>query len=267
VSHKTFFGFKSEPFAKDIATKDLLKLPSMVGVKERLDYCLPRGGVMALFGEVGSGKSTSLRWTLSHYHSSELKAVDIVANTGSIMEFYKQLAVGLDLAPNSTSKAMTLRESKAAIREMATAKKQKVVIVVDEAQLLRRDVLAELHTVLNFAHDGQNFLSLVLSGQTTLLEHLQYRQAAPLASRVIAKAHIKALSQAEMEEYINHHVRVAGVRKHLFDPSAITAIHQGSAGGLRRANQLASGALLAAALEKQDLVTAEHVRSAASDHI
>jgi type II secretory pathway predicted ATPase ExeA len=265
VSHKAYFGFKSEPFAKDVATKDLLKLPSMVGVKERLDYCLSLGGVMALFGEVGSGKSTSLRWTLSHYHPSELRSIDIVANTGSIMEFYKQLACGLDLVPSSTSRALTLRESKAAIREMATAKKQKVVIVVDEAQLLRRDVLSELHTVLNFDHDGQNFLSLVLSGQTTLLEHLQYRQAAPLASRVMTKANIKALSQAEMEEYINHHVRVAGVKKQLFETAAIAAIHQGSAGGLRRANQLASGSLLAAALQKNDIVTAEHVRSAASE--
>jgi general secretion pathway protein A len=252
VSHKAYFGFKSEPFAKDIATKDLLRLPSMVGVKERLDYCLSLGGVMAIFGEVGSGKSTSLRWTLSHYHPSDLKSIDIVANTGSIMEFYKQLAIGLDLSPSSTSRAMTLKDSKAAIREMATAKKQRVVVIVDEAQLLRRDVLSELHTILNF-------------GQTTLLDHLQFRQAAPLASRVMAKAHVKALSPAEMEEYINHHLRVAGVKKPLFEPSAITAIYQGSAGGLRRANQLASGSLLAASLEKQSAVTAEHVRSAASE--
>jgi type II secretory pathway predicted ATPase ExeA len=108
-------------------------------------------------------------------------------------------------------------------------------------------------------------MSLLLCGQTTLLDHLQYRAASPLASRIMAKAHIKALSQLEMEEYINHHVRVAGVKKQLFEPPAITAIHQGSAGGLRRANQLASGGLLAAALEKREMVSAEHIRSAASE--
>ena len=83
----------------------------------------------------------------------------------------------------------------------------------------------------------------------------------------MAKAHIKALNQPEMEEYVNHHVRVAGVKKQLFEPAAITAIHQGSAGGLRRANQLASGGLMAAAIEKRDLVTAEHIRAAASELI
>lgn len=267
MTHKAFFGFKSEPFAKDISTKDLLKLPSMIGVRERFDYCLSLGGVMAIFGEVGSGKTTSIRWTLSGHHPSQLRAINIVANTGSIMEFYKQLAWGLDLAPSSTSKAMLLSESKTAIREIATSRKQKVAVFVDEAQLLRRDVLAELHTVLNFDHDGANYLSLILCGQPNLIDHLQYRAAAPLASRVMAKAHIKSLSQMEMEEYVNHHVRVAGVKKQLFEPPAITAIHQGSAGGLRRANQLASGGLLAASLEKRDMVTAEHIRVAASELI
>jgi len=100
-------------------------------------------------------------------------------------------------------------ESKATIRAIATSKKQKVCVLVDEAQLLRRDVLAELHTLLNFDHDGSNFLSLVLSGQPTLLAHLQYRQAAPLASRVMSKAQIKPRSQMEMEEYLSHHLRVA----------------------------------------------------------
>ena len=70
-----------------------------------------------------------------------------------------------------------------------------------------------------------------------------------------------------MEKYINHHARVAGVKTPLFEPAAITAFHQGTAGGLRRANQLASGGLMAAAVEKRDSVNAEHIRAAASELI
>jgi type II secretory pathway predicted ATPase ExeA len=77
--------------------------------------------------------------------------------------------------------------------------------------------------------------------------------AAPLASRVMTKAHLKSLSPSETEKYINHHVRVAGVKKQLVEPAAITAIHQGSAGGLRRANELASRGLMAAVIEKRRL--------------
>ncbi len=44
----------------------------------------------------------------------------------------------------------------------------------------------------------------------------------------------------------------------LIDLSArVQGNHWGSAGGLRRANQLASGSLLAASLSERDLVTAE----------
>jgi len=146
-------------------------------------------------------------------------------------------------------------------------KKQRILVCIDKAHLQRRDVLAELHTILNFDHDCANFLSLVLCGRTTLFEHLQYRMPAPLASRVMTKAHLKSLSPSEMEKSINHHVRVAGVKNPLFEPAAITAIHQGSAGGLRRANQLASGGLMAAAIEKRDSVSAVHIRAAASERI
>lgn len=267
MSVREYFGFKIEPFAKDIATKDLLALASMQGVRQRLDYCQNLGGVFAIFGEVGSGKTTALRWGLSHYHPSEIKIVPIVATTASIAELYKQIAWGLDLAPKSGSRTTLMEECKNVIKDLAKAKKQRVLICIDEAQLLRREVLAELHTLMHFNYDGSNYLSIVLCGQTHLIEHLQYRAAAPLASRVMAKAHIKPLTQPEMVEYINHHIRIAGIKKQLFADAALTAIQQGSAGGLRRANQLASGGLMAAVLEKCDLVTADHIRTAASELI
>ena len=71
------------------------------------------------------------------------------------------------------------------IKELATGRKQRVLVCIDEAQLLRRDILAELHTVMNFEHDGANYLTMVLCGKPGLVENLQYRTAAPLASRVM----------------------------------------------------------------------------------
>jgi type II secretory pathway predicted ATPase ExeA len=265
MNHRQHFGFKSEPFAKDIATKDLLKLASMIGVKERLDYCLNLGGVLAVFGEVGSGKTTALRWSLSHYHASDLKTVSIVATTGSITELYKQLSWGLDLVPKSISRTTLLGECRAVIKELACSRKQRIVVCIDEAQLLRREVLAELHTIMNFDYDGANYLTMILCGQPTLVENMQYRAAAPLASRVMGKAQVRALTMGEMEEYLNHHLRVAGVKTQLFEPTALNAIYQGSAGGLRRANQLAAGGLVAAATENSRSVTADHIRTAASE--
>jgi type II secretory pathway predicted ATPase ExeA len=70
-----------------------------------------------------------------------------------------------------------------------------------------------------------------------------------------------------MEGYLNHHLRIAGIKEQLFAEEAILAIHQGSGGLLRRANNLARGALLAAAIEKCRTVAAEHVRIASTEII
>jgi type II secretory pathway predicted ATPase ExeA len=68
-----------------------------------------------------------------------------------------------------------------------------------------------------------------------------------------------------MEHYLKHHLSIAGVSQPLFADAAITAIQQGSGGLLRRANHLARGALIAAASEKTQIVSAEHVRIASTE--
>jgi len=266
-TYRAYFGLKTDPFATDISTKDLLRLPGMVGVKDRLDYVVNLGGILVVTGEVGSGKSTSLRWSLSNYHPGDVQWIKVVANTGSFSELLRLIAWGLDLAPSSGSKARLMTEVKDAVRDIALSKKQKVSLIVDEANLLRVDVLAELHTLLHFDHDSRSLLSMILCGQSNLLDRLAYRGAAPLASRVIARAHLETLNGAMMQDYVEHHVKIVGGMKSLFAQTAITAIHQGSGGILRKANSLARGGLVAAMREQKDGVSAEHIRIAASELI
>ena len=68
-----------------------------------------------------------------------------------------------------------------------------------------------------------------------------------------------------MAGYIQHHLKIAGSKDQLFADEAVLAIHQGSGGLLRRANLLAKGALVAAANEKCQIVSPEHVRMAATE--
>lgn len=264
MSYSEFFGFKHEPFTSDINPKNLLKLPSMVSVKERFEYVLS-GGVLIVTGEVGSGKSTSLRWSQSHFHTSQYLFLNITAAGGSLNEFYRQLCWSLEIEPKSSARVSLLKDFKATIRDIVMTKKQKIIVVVDESHLLRMEVFAELHTITQFDHDSKNLFSLVLAGQPNLLEKLTYRSSEPLASRVIARTHLSNLNQDQMAVYLEHHLNVAGVKKQLFTDQAITGIYQGSAGILRKANGLARGALVAAATEKEASVSAEHVRLASTE--
>lgn len=263
-TNNSYFGFKSDPFSSEISSKNLLKLPSMISVKERFDY-VSGGGILIVTGEVGSGKSTSLRWSESQFHSSQYLFLNIVSTGGSLIEFYRQLCWGLDIDVKTASRAWILKEFKNAVREIVATKKQKIFIVVDEAHLLRIDIFAELHTITQFDNDSKNLFALVLAGQPPLLEKLTYRSSAPLASRVIARTHLTNLNQEQLALYLEHHLAVAGIKKQLFSDQAITAIHQGSGGILRKANFLARGGLVAAAAEKEDSVSAEHIRLASTE--
>jgi hypothetical protein len=51
----------------------------------------------------------------------------------------------------------------------------------------------------------------------------------------------------------------------LFDPAAVTAIHQGSGGLFRKANHLARGSLIAAAHDQSAMVNVDHVRIASTE--
>ncbi len=263
-SYNAYFGFKTEPFSSEISSKNLLKLPSMVSVKERFDYVM-NGGVFIITGEVGSGKSTSLRWSQGQYHPSQYLFLNITATGGSLIEFYKQLCWELDVEAKTGSRVGILKAFKSTIREITSTKKQKIIIIIDEAHLLRVDIFAELHTITQFDNDSKNLFSLVLAGQPNLLEKLTYRSSAPIASRVISRTHLSHLNQEQMAVYLEHHLTVAGVKKQLFSDQAITAIYQGSAGILRKSNLLARGGLVAAAMEKEQVVTAEHIRIASTE--
>ena len=87
----------------------------------------------------------------------------------------------------------------------------------------------------------------------------------PLASRVVAKSHFVGTERDQMQAYLTHHLAIAGVKRMLFEDAAVTAIHQGSGGIFRKANHLARGSLVAAAMRKEKTVSAEHVRVAASE--
>ncbi len=97
------------------------------------------------------------------------------------------------------------------------------------------------------------------------MDKLVYHTSLPLASRVVARTHIEPVERQEMEQYLLHHLALTGVKSNLFDDPVITAIHQGSGGIFRKANHLARGALIAAADSQSTLVTADHVRLAATE--
>jgi len=260
-----FFGFSHEPFTAELRVEHILKTAQVCSVADRFDYVVRLGAIGLVTGEVGSGKSTALRWALSRLHPSEFRPIWITASSGSILELYRQLCAELEVDTSTFSRAILTRTIRKQILELCLERKQKPVMVVDEASLLRVDVFCELHTITQFEGDSKPYLPIILAGQNNLADLLLYRTSVPLSSRIIARTHLLGIDRKDMELYLNHHLKIAGISHPLFADAAVTAIHQGSGGLLRRANHLARGALIAAAAEKIQQVSADHVRMAATE--
>jgi general secretion pathway protein A len=265
MSYRAFFGLAKEPFIADLPLDSVLTTPELLGVQQRLDYTLRLGAICLVTGEVGAGKSTALRWSCGQLHSSRYKVLWITASAGSILEVYRQLLAELDLATAASSRAVLTRLIRNRIDNLVSTKRQQPLVVIDEASLLRFDVFAELHTITQFDGDSKPWLPMVLAGQNNLAENLLHRTAIPLASRIIGRSHLPAVDRQGMLDYLNHHLRIAGLKNSPFTEQAVTAVHQGSGGLFRKANHLARGALIAAAAEKSQEVSAEHVRLADSE--
>ncbi len=68
-----------------------------------------------------------------------------------------------------------------------------------------------------------------------------------------------------MDRYLKHHLAIAGIKDQLFSEVALTAIYQKSDGIYRKANNLARGALIAAAVDNTSQVIPDYVKIASSE--
>ncbi len=264
-SYRTFFGLQREPFTADISLKEVLITPAINAVYDRIQYTIRLGAVALITGEIGSGKSTALRYVIGNLHPAQYRIIYVTATSGSILELYRQIINEMGIDVTSNSRALLTKTIKKEVVELSRGKKMQVLLIIDEASLLRLPVFAELHTLTQFENDSKPFLPLILAGQNNLVDNLRFRDSLPLASRVVAKKHLQGVGREEMEKYLDHHLAIAGVKRSLFDEGAITAIHQGAGGLFRKANHLARGAIIAAAKGESTIVSADHVRLAATE--
>ncbi len=264
TNYINYFGFQKEPFPQIIDVNKIYHFPGIEDMNARFNFAVESGMVLVITGAIGAGKSTFLRYACSQFHPSKYKIVPVIASSGSLLEILRQIASAFNIEVSSNSMSKITKEIKRVMADIFS-KKMTPVLVIDEAHLMRDTIFREIHTLLQLSINSENIMPMILSGQLTLIDKLKSHNASALASRVMGKAHIDGLDLQRMAEYLLHHLKIAGIKNMLYDESSVLAIHQGSGGILRKANLMARGALLAATLKNSKLVSAEHVRLAATE--
>lgn len=266
IDIKHFFGLTKDPFAQNIKLDDLYMLPGLNPLLQRFEYAVKTGAVSVITGEVGSGKSTSLRLACSRFHTSQYRIISIVATPGSMTELLRQILLDFGEDIRSFQTSVIIKKVRDIILDISS-RKQVPVLVIDEAHLFRKEVFDQLHTLCQFDFDSNPIMPVVLCGQDQLIDKLMTLSAKPLASRIVGRSHMESLQLRDMKGYIEHHLKLAGVEKSIFAEEAILAVHQNSGGLLRRANIIARGAMMAAAMGKSQIISGEHIRLAGTEII
>jgi len=261
---EAFFGFKKSPFSDCPDAKQLFASQAAIQIKARLQFLVDHRGAGLLTGEVGAGKSTAARTFIAGLNPSLFKILYLHWTSGSALDLLRQIALELGLQPPHMHGDLVRQISEAIVR-LNESKKQHPILILDEAQLLRHATLEQIPLLLNFDMDSSHYLTLLLVGQPLLRRTLSLQMHEPLRQRIAVQYHLQGLSRDELDAYLAHQLKAAGVSQPLFDDTARQALYQATKGILRRVNSIALTALRLAASRKVTVVDESIILDAAGE--
>jgi general secretion pathway protein A len=262
-----FFGLNEKPFA---ITPD----PRYLFLSERHSEALAHllygiteaGGFVQLTGEVGTGKTTTIRSLLAQTPKNAEVALILnprISAPEFLLTICEELGVGVpDSAVGSVKELVDILNS---YLLRAHSQGKRVVLVVDEAQNLAPEVLEQVRLLTNLETETQKLLQIILIGQPELRDILDRVELRQLAQRVTGRYHLDPLSADESASYVRHRLRVAGATSDIFSPAALRETYRLSRGVPRLINVISDRALLGAYTQDRHRVTPAIVRRAATE--
>lgn len=260
-----YFGLAERPFSIAPDPQYLYMSARHQEAMAHLSYGLSQGGCfIVLTGEVGTGKTTLCRNLLSDLPDSMDVALILNANITEY-ELLQTVCDELSITYSAQdSKKQLLDQINRHLLASYAADRQ-TVLIIDEAQLLSRDVLEYVRLLTNLETNKAKLLQIILIGQPELSDLLARNDLRQLSQRVTARYHLPALQVGEIEDYVNFRLSVAGGKKPLFSRQALQRLFKLSGGIPRKINVLADHALLATYSQAKSLVDAKTVNQAAID--
>jgi general secretion pathway protein A len=264
--YTSFFGLNEKPFSITPDPRYLYMSERHAEALAHLIYGVKEsGGFIQLTGEVGTGKTTLVRSLLQQL--PDFADVAVVLNSQlSRVEFLSSICEELHLElPEQRNSIKALTDALNVYLLKNHSQGRRTILIVDEAQNLRVEVLEQVRLLTNLETAKQKLLQIILIGQPELRELLARNDMRQLAQRITGRYHLEPLTRDETTAYIEHRLKVAGAIGPIFSTAAKRELFRLSGGVPRMINVIADRALLGAYTVEEREVTPELVRAAVAE--
>ncbi|QTA82902.1 AAA ATPase-like domain-containing protein, peptidoglycan binding-like domain-containing [Desulfonema limicola] len=259
--YEKFFGFKERPFQLVPNPAYLFLSKSHEDALAHLTYAVSQGdGFVAITGEVGTGKTTLCRVFLENLEE-QTEAAYIFNPMLDAVQLLKAVndEFGINAQADNT-KDLIDTLNKFLMKKKSQGKK--VILLIDEAQNLGKDVLEQLRLLSNLETTTSKLIQIILVGQPELRDILDSHELRQLSQRITLSCHITPLNFKETREYIQHRIRIASQKSGIkFSSSAFKSIYKYSGGIPRLTNIACDRAILTAYGLNQHKITGSITRA------
>jgi len=233
-----------------------------------LQYGLHQGeGFIVITGEVGTGKTTLLRYLLEQLDSEKYVTATLVTTQLEADDTLRMVTSALGIDARGLDKATLLQKFERFLIDNSRRGKR-VLVLVDEAQNLPMRSIEELRMLSNFQSGNAAPVQFCLMGQPQFQQMLASDDLMQLRQRVIASFHLGPLSVEETQSYIEHRLQLVGWKADpAFSTDAFARIHHHSGGVPRRINVLTDRLLLGGMLEELHEINAAFVDNVAGEMV
>jgi len=191
--------------------------------------------VAVIVGDVGLGKTLSLRLILDNLSQEKYKVAFITNPDMSFVQLLREIVGQLTGEPCEMQKRLDLLEAFNKILFETADEGKKVLVFIDEANALPPGNLESLRLLTNMQDDHKNLFTIVLAGQIEFAKRLENPRRANIFQRIGTYCKIDKIQSPELvKDYVETRLRLAGGSNSVFTDDAIDILWEYSDHGVPR---------------------------------